>query len=247
MHHRHTLVAVSLSVHVAAVLGLFVAGFWKLDRLDAPRRTIDLAVAPPPPPAPSGSPAAGEHQPFKKKKPRVIAKEVTQPPVEKDPETTPVETTTEPTTGTGGTGTGAGSGSGTDPRGTGDCVGDHCGTSEQKQDEKKEEVIEDEKPEMVIPQVIRGMRTSGETQIQPPDIEKTALMRTGKPRATATVKVCVSDTGAVTSLAMFKGSGYAGWDAAILRAMRAWRYKPHRIGKRAVPVCGMVTFLYEIR
>ncbi len=247
MHHRHTLVAVSLTVHVAAVLGLFVAGFWKLDRLDAPRRSIDLAVAPPPPPALSGSPAAGQHEPFKQKKPRVIPKEVTQPPVEKDPETTPVETTTQPTTGTGGTGTGAGSGSGTDPHGTGDCVGDHCGPADQKQDEKKEEEPIIEEPPFVPPAVIKSMRTSGRTQIQPSDVEKTALLRSGKPRATATVKVCISDTGAVSSLTFAKRSGYAGWDAEILAAMRAWRYKPHRIGTRAVPVCGMVTFLYEIR
>ena len=69
---RPLLVAVSLSVHLVVVLGLFVAGFWRLDRLDAPRRTIDLAVAPPPPPAPSGSPSAAEPEPFTKQKPMTL-------------------------------------------------------------------------------------------------------------------------------------------------------------------------------
>lgn len=246
MRNRPHLIPVSLAIHLAVVLALFVAGFWKLDRLEAPRRPLDLAVAPPPPPAPAGSPAAGQHEPFKAKKPRVIAKEITQPPREKEPDVTPAATTAQPTTGAGGTGTGDGDGSGTDPDGTGDCVGDHCGPAEKEPDQEKPPVI-DEPPQIVVPQVIRGMRTSGETQIQMPELEKTALVRTGRPRAAATVKVCVAETGAVMSLAMFKGSGYPGWDAAILRAMRGWRYKPHRVGNRAVPVCGMVTFVYEIR
>jgi TonB family protein len=243
MQSRRYLVAVSLTVHLAIVLGLFVAGFWHLDRLDAPRRTIDLAVAPPPPPAPSGSPSAAKAEPFTKKKPRVIPKVTTQP-QPPDPETKPVTSSLPPSTGDGGTGSGSGRGSGTDPEGTGDCAGDHCGPAETapKQDDP---IVEDPIP--VIPSVIRGMRISGETQIQPPDLEKTALLRSGKNRAAATVKVCVGETGAITQLTMFKGSGYPGWDRAILAALQKWRYQPHRIGQRAVRVCGMVTFLYEIR
>lgn len=243
---RPLLVAVSLAVHLAIVLGLFVAGFWKLDRLDAPRRRIDLAVAPPPPPAPSGSPAAAEHEPFKKKQPKVVTTEIVQPDVVTDPEDKP-NTSAQPSTGTGGTGSGSGSGSGTDPKGTGDCVGDHCGPAEETKPEPEKEPPIVEEPETVIPTVIKGMRTRGETQIQPPDNEKTTLMRSGKPRANATVKVCVSATGSILSVSMFRSSGLPGWDAAILSAMRKWQYKAHRIDNRAVAVCGMVTFLYEIR
>ena len=41
-------------------------------------------------------------------------------------------------------------------------------------------------------------------------------------------------------------AGEEAFDAAILRALQNWRYKPHQIGDRAVTVCGMVTFIYEI-
>jgi TonB family protein len=244
MRNRRYLVAFSLSAHLAVVFGLFVAGFWRLDRLDAPRHTIDLAVAPTPPPAPSGSPSAAAPEPFVKKKPRVIPHVITQPTLP-DPETKPATSELPPSDGDGGTGTGPGSGSGTDPKGTGDCVGEHCGPAQPEPEIKKVEPIVD-KPIAVPPPMIRGMRISGETQIQPPDIEKTALLRSGKTRANATVKVCVGEAGNTTELTMFKGSGYAGWDAAILRALQNWRYKPHKIGDRAVTVCGMVTFIYEI-
>lgn len=244
MRNRRYLVAVSLTVHLAIVLGLFVAGFWRIDRLDAPRRTIDLAVAAPPPPAPSGSPSAAKAEPFTKKKPRAIPKVITQP-EPPDPETRPVASTLPPSTGDGGTGSGAGSGSGTDPQGSGDCVGEHCGPATPAPEPAVQRCVQCD-PIPVPPPVIRGMRISGDTQIQPPDLEKTALLRSGTNRATATVKVCVGETGTATSLAMFKGSGYAGWDRAILAAVQKWRYKPHTIAGRAVTVCGMVTFIYEI-
>ncbi len=246
MRNRRYLVAFSLSAHLAVVFGLFVAGFWRLDRLDSPRHTIDLAVASPPPPAPSGSPSAATPEPFVKKKPRVIPKVLTQPTLP-EPETKPAATELPPSDGDGGTGSGAGSGSGTDPKGTGDCVGDHCGPAQPTEVKKVEpERCQTCDPIQVPPPMIRGMRISGDTQIQPPDLEKTALLRSGKTRATATVKVCVGETGNTTQLTIYKGSGYAGWDTAILRALQNWRYKPHKIGDRAVTVCGMVTFIYEI-
>ena len=244
---RPLLVAFSLAVHLAIVLALFIAGFWELDRLDAPRRSIDLAVAPPPPPAAAGSPAAAEHEPFTKKKPKVKPPVITQPEIVKPDETVATTTTQTTAIGTGGTGSGDGSGSGTDPDGTGDCVGDHCGPATKTPVVEDKQEIHDDQPEIVVPTVIKGMRKRGETQIQMGDHEKTQLMRAGKQRANATVKVCVSATGSVMSLAMFRGSGLTGWDGAILAAMRKWEYEPHRIGKRAVAVCGMVTFVYEIR
>ena len=50
----------------------------------------------------------------------------------------------------------------------------------------------------------------------------------------------------MTTLSLFKDSGYEGWDAKIIGAMRNWRYKPYKVGTRSVTVCGMVTFVYEI-
>jgi TonB family protein len=247
---RSRLIIASLTVHAAIVAALFITGFWRLDRLDAPRHTIDIVQPGPPPPAPAGGPQVAQAEPFKRKEARKVVKELRQP-AEVQDETKPEPTANAaPDSGGSGSDVGPGNGSGP-PDSTGDCT-DDCGPPTDKP-EPKPPVHDDRcgpdgcQPKVVSPTVIRGMRVAGETQIQPPDIEKTALMRSGTPRAAAAVKVCVGDTGAVTSLAMFKGSGYAGWDAAILGAMRNWRYKPHTIGGRAVPVCGVVTFVYEIR
>jgi TonB family protein len=242
MRHRRYLVAVSLVAHLAFVLVLFVVGFWQLERLESPRHRVDLAVASPPPPAPAGSPAGAKVQ-FDRKKPKVIAHDIVVAP-KPDPDTVPTPAPQTPGTGAGsGSGTGSGSGN---PDSTGTCTEAPCGDPDDHPATRQDEVVAKKEPIPVIPSVIRGMRIAGETQIQPPDVEKTALLRSGHPRAAATVKVCVGEAGSVTSLSMFKGSGYPGWDRAILAAMRDWRYKAHQIDGKPVSVCGMVTFLYEI-
>lgn len=247
---RPKLVAASLSVHAAIVIALFIAGFWRLDRLDSPRHRVDLAVAAPPPPAPAGSPAGAKVE-IKHKQAKRITRDIVVAPTP-EPEVAPKPAADTPENGDGnGSGSGSGSGSG-DPDSTGDCT-ENCGPSDTKKPEPRPPVTDGCgrpqgcAPRQVPPPVLRGMRIHGETQIQMPDIEKTALLRSGRPRAVATVKVCVGSGGQVTSLEMFKGSGYAGWDGAILRAMRDWQYKPYRIGNAAVAVCGMVTFLYAIK
>jgi periplasmic protein TonB len=240
---RYRLIGASLVVHAAVVIALFIAGFWNLDRLDSPRHTIDIAVPGPPPPAPAGGPEVAKAEPFKQKQQRKVIKELVQPKeIDIDQKPTPTASKNEGSGSGDNKGPGDGSGSPTDK---GPCTQD-CGPSDDNKPEpEKKKVVETEIP--VIPSVIRGMRISGETQIQPPENEKTALIRSGKPRANATAKVCVGPTGSVTSLSLYKSSGYAGWDAAIIGAMRNWRYKPHLIDGRAVLVCGMVTFLYEIK
>ena len=77
--------------------------------------------------------------------------------------------------------------------------------------------------------------------------EKVAMLRSGNTRHTAGFTVCVGVTGTVTSLEVTRRSGYSDWDAKLLAALRGWRYRPYQIGGRAVPVCGTVTFNYEIR
>lgn len=240
---RYRLIAASLVVHAAVVIALFITGFWKLDRLDGPRHRVDI-VQGPPPPAPAGGPEVAKAEPFKQKQQRKVPNELRQPKIVEDDKAKPASDVTSTTPGTG-SGSGPGSGSG-DPNSKSDCTED-CGPDDAKPPEPEPKPPVVEAPVPVIPSVIRGMRTFGETQIQPPDNEKTSLLRSGKSTAIATAKVCVGATGSVTSLAMYKGSGYAGWDAAIMAAMRNWRYKPHQIDGRAVMVCGMVTFVYSIK
>ncbi|HEX5059994.1 MAG TPA: energy transducer TonB [Kofleriaceae bacterium] len=208
---------------------------------------MDLRAPNPPAPAPEGGPQVAQAEAFKKKdSQKKVIKELRQPDEVKATEDKPPTTATDG--GGSGSATGPGTGSG-DPTSTGTCT-ENCGPPE-----KKPEVIEDDPcklnphscdPIILPPPLIRGLRISGETQIQPPDIEKTALLRSGNSRATATAKVCIDERGNPTTLSLFKASGYDGWDAKIIGAMRNWRYKPYKVGTRSVTVCGMVTFVYEI-
>ena len=162
-----------------------------------------------------------------------------------DPETKPANTSTDSTAvGTGGTGSGAGSGSGTDPIGTGTCAVPPCGDGEPPVKKDPPKVVD---PVIVPPTVIRGLRTSGETQIHPPAVVKTAILRDGKSKVVATFRLCVGVDGEVSSTAILKSSGYPGYDAAIDAGLRQWHYRAYEIGGRRVPVCGAVTFIYTLQ
>ena len=58
MRGRPWLVGVSLVVHLAVIFGLFVAGMWRIDRLDAAKHRVDLWTSAEPPPPAAGGPAA---------------------------------------------------------------------------------------------------------------------------------------------------------------------------------------------
>lgn len=226
-----------------AVAGLMVAGLWKLDRLEPGRSTFDLAVASPPPPAASGSPAAAKAEPFKRKKPQTVVKEIVQP-EKRDTKPTTTATVAEPSDGTGGTGSGAGSGSGTDPIGTGTCAIPPCGAGSGSAAPVVTKVTA---PIVVPPTVIKGLRTSGETQIHPPPPVKTTMLRDGASKVVATLRLCVGTNGEVSDVSVLKSSGYAGYDAALDDGLRRWHYRSYEVNGRKVPVCGVVTFVYSIK
>jgi periplasmic protein TonB len=244
---RSPLVVASLGIHVVIVLGLFVAGFWRLDRLEPGRRSVDLAVSSPPPPAPSGSPAAAPAQPFDKKR-RKIAREVVQP-VRVEPEVTAISTAMSVASGAGdgggGTGEGAGGGSGSDPDGQGSCTGGPCGEGPAMPSPPPPPAVEP--PRIVSPAVIKGLRVSGDTQIHPPAPVKTAILRDGRSSVTALFRVCIGTAGQITSAARQKSSGYPPYDQALESALWTWRYRPYEVGGRKVSVCGVVTFIYSIQ
>jgi hypothetical protein len=51
----------------------------------------------------------------------------------------------------------------------------------------------------------------------------------------------------VSSIALSKPTGYAGYDAELSRAMRDWRYRPYTRDGHSIPVCGIVTFIYSMK
>lgn len=241
---RRWLVLISAAFHLALVFGLFVAGFWKLEQLDRPRISVALSQPLPPPPAPAGGAAPTTAPKFTPKTPKKIATEITQRP-EKPIETEkPVATKT--TGGGEGSGEGSGHGSG-DITSTSDCT-ENCGPGEgsgSAQPEKKKIIVEQE--HVVPPDVIRGMRLSGDTQVHPSDVDKTAIARDGKDKVIAVFKTCVNELGGVASVKLQRSSGYPSYDRALSDAMFGWRYRPYQIGGEAVTACGIVTFIYQVR
>jgi TonB family protein len=241
---RRTIILASIALHAGLVFAFLVAGLWRLERVEAGRITVAIGVPLPPPPAPSGG-ASPSNAPkiTRKEPPKHIIHTLTQLPEVKPPDTKPADTVA--TTGTGeGSGEGSGGGSG-DKTDTGTCT-ENCGPgggsgSATVTGGTKKTV------EMVPPTVLRGMRIAGETQIHPSDVVKTSMLHEGHARSVSVFKTCVGANGQVASVSMLKSSGYAEYDQQLVAALRDWQYKPYEIGGVAVPVCGIVTFQYEIK
>ncbi len=237
---RLSIIAISLSAHVALVLGLFVAGFWHLDRLDAEKRTVAITVPHEPPPAPSGGGGAAPLPPMHRKlpPPRI-------PVPVPHPETPAVAADPTPPGELPGNGPGSGKGPATaDP--PGHCDEPPCGDDPDSRGRKPAPEVKKQTETVVPPAVIRALRISGETQLQPPDPVKIRMARDGQTTASPSLEVCLSDTGEVTRVSIRHSSGYDAYDRVLLDGVRAWRYRPYRVGAIAVPVCGIVIFKYAI-
>ena len=70
------------------------------------------------------------------------------------------------------------------------------------------------------------------------------MERDEKRSATAVVKVCVSEAGAVSSSTIIKPSGYPAFDARVASSVRTWRYKPYAVDGKTVPVCSAVAVTF---
>jgi TonB family protein len=157
-----------------------------------------------------------------------------------------VEATTEASDATGtGTGDGVGSNPG-DGEGSGAAGGVTCGLPDCAGDPPPP-VVTPPKQQMIPPAVLKGMRISGETQIQPNDALKSQLLHEGASKLTAMIKVCVDAQGNVNSASQLRSTGYAAYDQELLGTVRTSRYRPYSVAGTPVPVCGIVTFNYEMR
>lgn len=241
------------------------------------RASLGLAVMIPPGlPDEGGASAAAKPTTPKRRDRREVVKEPRQPErrVLEKPETAPAIAATLPGEGEGtGTGSGTGSGSGDQP-GDGEGVpcepgvpcGDGassalpnpvCGNALRESGETCDDGnltsgdgcsascrVE---TQIVAPTVLQGLRTAGDTQVHPPDVVKTTMLRDGKQRTTGVLKVCIATDGAVSSVSVQATTKYAEYDARLAAAARSWRYRPYTVNGRPMPVCGMVTFVYTIK
>jgi TonB family protein len=262
MSHRW-LIAVSMGAHLAIAGGLFVAGVWRIERIDSHDRSRHELTLPMQAPAPSGGPVAVHLPEFTPKHPHVTHERV-QP-------TPPRATPPTPDTGTGnqpdpGTGTGSG-----DPDATGHCTENCaegppaaavCGdgsvdASEQCDDGNNVSgdgcsatcriEVRPRPVATVAPNILQGLRISGETQVHPSETTQSMMMRDGVTRVVGTVKLCISTDGSVTSTRMLLPTKYDAYDAALLSAVRGWRYQPYALNGAPVAACSTVSFVYRIQ
>ncbi|MBK9070731.1 MAG: hypothetical protein IPL79_06985 [Myxococcales bacterium] len=97
----------------------------------------------------------------------------------------------------------------------------------------------------VPPTAFKANRISGNEQIQPDDMTKLEISRSGKSRLIASVKVCVDASGNVSSATKVGGgTGFASYDSKILGEVRKWRYRAFLVNGKAVPTCSVVQFIY---
>lgn len=261
MSHRW-LIAVSMSAHLAAATGLFAAGVWRIDRLEHPRTTYDLHQ-PVHLPAPSGGPVAAHLPEFTPRHPHVTHERV-QP-------TTQPATPPTPDTGTGNQpDTGAGTGSG-DPDATGHCTencadgppaaavcgdgsldaGEQCDDGNNVSGDGCSATCRTEvRPTpvaTVAPNALQCLRVAGETQVHPSASTQSMMIRDGATKVVGTVKLCISTDGSVTSTRMLMPTRYDEYDAALLSAVRGWRYRPYTLNGAPVAACSTVSFVYRIQ
>ena len=245
MSRRFWFVTISSLVHVAAGLAIYLSGIWRVERLDYDHQAIaTLAVAAPPPPPPAGGGMDLPEQRAMRKPPKIV-KDLVQPPKETPPEKPAAATTTTSTSTNTGDPTGLPPG---DPDGEpdGTCLTPPCGPgpAQPQQPPVEKPVVKDPTP--VPPNVLAMMRTSGNTQIHPSEVTKNQMDRDGVYNSLAVVKVCVSETGAISSVTLLKPTKYPAFDQRLLEGVRGWRYKPHQTNGVPVKACGTVTFNYNL-
>jgi len=259
---RRWLVAVSLVAHLSIVIGVFVSGLWRFERLTGEHRYLRGLGVMLPPPESSGGPIAVTPQAFVAKQ-RKVVKERRQP--------EPPDDSKLPEIGTG-SGSGSGSGSQTD---TGQChencdpgppADPVCGNAAVEAGEDCDDGnlsdgdgcsatcrIEPRRPPPppqpvgIHAGVLQSLRISGETQVHPSATTQSQMVHDGGGRFEGRVTLCLDTSGNVVSTQMTQSTRYPDYDRALLAAIRDWRYRPYQRNGTALPACSTVTFVYTIR
>jgi protein TonB len=235
------LLSVSFAAHAIAVVALIIHGFWVIDKLTPPKRELALAIAPPPPPPPP-PPKASK----KKKQPKTDKKVVkkirptdTTQPVEKKKEDPDVEVVIVDEAEGEEDGVDLGQG-----MGSMEGLGLQVSVPGKKFAAPPPPPPPPPPPKVVPPKAIDAQRVSGNKNIMPDEATKMQIQRDGNTRIVASVKLCISKTGSVSSTRVVKSSGYPAYDRKITGQMRQWRYAPFMINGKPSPVCSSVMFVY---
>lgn len=86
---------------------------------------------------------------------------------------------------------------------------------------------------------------SGKTAIAP-DEATIAAASVEYARLMSSWKVCIAESGDVSSVDKIQGSGFPDWDAAVRHELTLWKYEPPQIDGQPRAVCKGVTFVYPL-
>lgn len=99
---------------------------------------------------------------------------------------------------------------------------------------------------LIAPRLLSRLRVSGDTRIEASPAFRERMQREGRDTVISAVKVCVSAEGIVTSATMLKSTHDDAHDAAMLSALRAWRFRPYHYDGVAIPVCSTVSSRFKV-
>ena len=233
----------SAIVHGGAVLAFVGVALWRIEKLPV-ERVSEVLLQRGTPLADGGGMSAvapAVHAAIQKH----VVREMRQPDKAKPDEAHADVTVTTESTGTGGTGNNG--------DGTGSVAGPPCAVPPCDIDAIAPPIVTPiaavapPPPTLVAPSVVEGLRISGNAQIQPSAEVTNSMQRDGKRKLHGSFKLCLDASGDVTSVSTIAATGYAAYDDALRAGVHSWRYKPYEIGGHAVPVCGMVTFVFQLQ
>jgi len=212
---RRAVLTVSLALHGIAAIVLVVYSFVHVEEITPPALSLTFFSAPPPPPPPP--PPAKKHTEVKHIEKKIVTPTTVPQLVQPKQEETKDEDDGEEGGVEGGVAGGV----------KGGVVGGVVGGTG---------AAPPAKPKNVPPHMLEQAKLSGEMP-HLPDIVK--IQRKGTGLAISMVKVCIDQSGNVNQVSVLQG--IPGADAAIISAVRAWRYKP-----QPIPICSMVKFEFQI-
>ena len=220
---RRSLLIGSLVLHGAVALALVIGSCFQVAELTPPLLAIVFLSTPepPPPPPPPGRRQATERR---AKTQRLAAPSQTvTPPTAPEP-TPPDDGTGAPNSDGPPDGNGPLGGDPHSP--TPPCTGANCGSVGAAAP----------RPRNLPPHALDAQRIAGAMPHLPSSV---IGARRGLGETTFTARLCVEQSGAVSSVTVL--SGIPGADSGIVSTVRGWRYKP-----QPIPVCFITQFVYDV-
>lgn len=237
--------------HAAVLAALVVVAFWKIDPLPVTDRSA-VKLGPTIPKDEAGGPPPGARLKVQR---AAVAPKVKPPvpvqPVKVEPPDPTKIVAVAPGGETGGGPTGGGGDNpGGDPdselTGKGTCTTPPCGEPEPPK-AKDPPTDTTTRVDVVPPTVAAGLRLSGNDALYPSDPVRLAIVRDGKDQVRGTLKLCVSRGGRVDEVQVIQSTGYDAYDAELIRAMRAWTFRPYLVNGEPAPMCTVKVVLFRLK